>query len=116
MIVLKNYQQREKGLLREALTGLLPDDVLWRKKSPYPKTHHPAFFEKVRQQLLEILSDSSSPVRALLNCEKMRSFAELDTARSPYPWFGQLMGGPQLMAYLIQVDAWMRQNKVSIAM
>ncbi|MBX6395299.1 MAG: asparagine synthase (glutamine-hydrolyzing), partial [Alicyclobacillaceae bacterium] len=32
---------REKGLLRQAMRGLLPDDVLERKKSPFPKTHHP---------------------------------------------------------------------------
>jgi asparagine synthase (glutamine-hydrolysing) len=28
------YDGREKGLLRKSLTGILPDEVLWRKKSP----------------------------------------------------------------------------------
>ena len=31
----------EKYLLREAFKGILPDEVLYRKKNPYPKTHHP---------------------------------------------------------------------------
>ena len=27
------------------------------------------------------------------------------------PWFGQLMAGPQLMAYFIQINDWMDHNK-----
>ena len=34
----KDYHGQEKGLLREAMRGVLPDEVLWRRKSPYPKT------------------------------------------------------------------------------
>lgn len=33
---MKALDGREKGLLRKALEGVLPHDVLWRKKSPYP--------------------------------------------------------------------------------
>jgi len=29
MIVLKNYQSREKGLMCHALTGVLPEDVMF---------------------------------------------------------------------------------------
>lgn len=111
---MKNYQSREKGLLRHALTGVLPDDVLWRRKSPYPKTHNPSFFTTVKDELLAILSDPASPLLALVDVARIRSFAASGDARSPYPWFGQLMGGPQLMAYLIQVNAWLRENKVRI--
>lgn len=113
---MKNYQNREKGLLRQALTGLLPGDVLWRRKSPYPKTHNPSFFEAVRSDLLGVLADPDSPLLSLLDVARIRIFAESDAARSPYPWFGQLMGGPQLMAYLIQVNAWLRQNKVKVVL
>ncbi|MBP2651187.1 MAG: asnO [Firmicutes bacterium] len=113
---MKNYQQREKGLLRRALIGLLPDDVLWRQKSPYPKTHNPSFYQAVRSKLLAIQNDTSSPILPLLDTDKIKAFTETDAARSPMPWFGQLMGGPQLMAYLVQVDAWMRQKKVRIVL
>ncbi|MCK9907016.1 asparagine synthase C-terminal domain-containing protein, partial [Frankia sp. Cpl3] len=44
---MKTYQNREKGILRKALEGILPDDVLYRKKSPYPKTHNPAYTDAV---------------------------------------------------------------------
>jgi asparagine synthase (glutamine-hydrolysing) len=111
---LKNYQKREKGLLRHALTGILPEDVLWRRKSPYPKTHNPTFFHAVRSNLLNILADKTSPLQYILDVNSIRLFAESDAAKSPYPWFGQLMGGPQLFAYLIQVNEWLKQNNVQL--
>lgn len=114
MIVLKNYENREKGLLRHALTGVLPADVLWRRKSPYPKTHNPSYLNKVRQWLLAILDDSNSPLRELVDVGKLRSLAQLEDDRSNIPWFGQLMSQPQLFAYLIQVDIWLREYKVEL--
>ena len=30
------------------------------------------------------------------------------------PWFGQLMAGPQLLAYLLQVNTWMKERGVLI--
>ncbi|HMM19777.1 MAG TPA: asparagine synthase (glutamine-hydrolyzing) [Selenomonadales bacterium] len=111
---MKNFKKREKGLLRQALTGTLPEDVLWRRKSPYPKTHNPTFHQAVHDGLLAILDDSESPVRQLVDVARLKNFAVSGAARSPLPWFGQLMGGPQVLAYLIQVDAWLRQNKATI--
>jgi asparagine synthase (glutamine-hydrolysing) len=111
---MKNYQNREKGLLRHALTGLLPDDVLWRKKSPYPKTHNPQFLEIVRQWALTILNDQTSPVLQLINPSAIRQIAEADTSTVSLPWFGQLMGMPQLLAYVIQLDSWLHEYHVSI--
>lgn len=37
----KDWNGYEKGLLRTAMQDVLPPEVLWRKKSPYPKTHNP---------------------------------------------------------------------------
>lgn len=105
---------REKGILRKALEGILPDDVLYRKKSPYPKTHNPAYLESVRQQLLDVLDDPSSPVLPLLDVKKIKEIAASKEASSNNPWFGQLMSGPQLFAYLTQVNNWLKTYKVSI--
>jgi asparagine synthase (glutamine-hydrolysing) len=104
---------REKGLLRKSLEGILPDDVLYRKKSPYPKTHNPAYEKAVSKWLLEILNDSSSPILPFVDVESIK--AQI-AGQSDYgkPWFGQLMATPQMYAYLIQVDTWMKENKVSI--
>ncbi len=68
---MKNYRNREKGLLRMALTGMLPEDVLWRKKSPYPKTHNPAFLGAVRDLMLSKLEDTSSPLLPFISTNNL---------------------------------------------
>jgi len=105
---------REKGILRRALRGVLPDDVLGRKKSPYPKTHNPNYTEAVRTRLLDVLGDPQSPILQLINVSKVRALAESPDAVSELPWFGQLMSGPQLFAYLVQTDYWLRTYGVTI--
>ncbi|MFC0212647.1 asparagine synthase (glutamine-hydrolyzing) [Paenibacillus chartarius] len=111
---IKTAGDREKGILRRALKGILPDDVLTRKKSPYPKTHNPAYAAAVRQWVLEILDDSASPLHQFIDVPKIRSLAESTDETFNLPWFGQLMNGPQMFAYLGQVDHWLRTYKVSI--
>ncbi len=111
---MKNYKNREKGLLRQALAGILPDDVLWRKKSPYPKTHHPEYLNIVRNWALDILNDANSPLTELMDVKKLNEIAKQDLAASNIPWFGQLMGGAQLFAYLIQLDTWLKAYKIKI--
>ena len=46
-----------------------------------------------------------------VDAEKARRFLEApkDYGR---PWFGQLMAGPQMIAYLLQVNAWMKRYQV----
>ncbi|MBD2870489.1 asparagine synthase (glutamine-hydrolyzing) [Paenibacillus arenilitoris] len=112
---IKTSGDREKGILRKALRGVLPEDVLTRKKSPYPKTHNPNYLTAVKGLLLEVLDDPSSPLLPLINVKKVRELAESDSAKSNIPWFGQLMSGPQLFAYLYQVNVWLKQYKVVIA-
>ncbi|UKS27676.1 asparagine synthase (glutamine-hydrolyzing) [Paenibacillus sp. HWE-109] len=111
---IKTSGDREKGILRKALKGVLPDDVLTRKKSPYPKTHNPNYLAAVRKWVLEILDDSSSPLLPFIDVKKIRALASSDTNDFDLPWFGQLMTGPQLFAYLAQVDTWLRTYKISI--
>ncbi|HVI40383.1 MAG TPA: asparagine synthase (glutamine-hydrolyzing), partial [Anaerovoracaceae bacterium] len=111
---MKNYKNREKGLLRQALTGLLPEDVLWRKKSPYPKTHNPSYIEAVRGLILSMLDDPDSPLLPLINKTSVREMALSIKKDTNIPWFGQLMNAPQLLAYLLQVDFWMKEYHIII--
>lgn len=110
---MKMLDGREKGLLRKALEGVLPYEILYRKKSPYPKTHNPAYEKAVKGRLLEILNDPGSPLLPLVDRQGIIASAQ---EKSDYgkPWFGQLMAGPQMYAYLVQVDYWMRKYKVRI--
>lgn len=108
---IKDLKGREKGLLRTAMEGWLPETILWRKKSPYPKTHNPAYFETVKNILREILTDRSAPLFELMDYEAVKGL--LDTERSE-PWYGQLMTTPQTIAYLIMLNYWMKKFHVKI--
>ena len=110
---MKRRGESEKSLLRDAMQGLLPDHILWRKKSPYPKTYDPGYAELLKARLDGILNDPSSPVLALIDSAKARQFMTqpMQTGR---PWFGQLMAAPQLIAYFIQIDTWMKKFRLSI--
>lgn len=105
---MKDYQGREKGLLRHAMAGLLPEKVLYRKKSPYPKTFDPAYERLVADRLQQLFSEPS-PLWHLIRKEEAR---KLLTQESAWPWYGQLMRRPQTIAYLLQLDFWLRQNCV----
>ncbi len=102
-----------KGLLRAAGEEYLPKEVLYRKKSPYPKTYDPAYEQLVRRKMLEVVEDGSAPVNALVDGEKVKRFMERpsDYAR---PFYGQLMAGPQLLAYLLQVNYWLEKYRVEL--
>ncbi len=110
---MKMLNGREKGIMREALRGILPQDIIERKKSPYPKTHNPAYERAVKNRLLEIINDGTSPLLELIDVTKVRTLAQSESDYGK-PWFGQLMATPQLFAYLIQVDTWLRQYKIRI--
>ncbi len=107
----KDYNHYEKGLLRKAMEDYLPEEVLWRKKSPYPKTHNPSYLKKVSEMLTEIINDSASP---LLQIVKKNELQKLLTENLSQPWYGQLMTTPQTIAYFVQFDYWLRKYKVRI--
>lgn len=111
---IKTAGDREKGILRQSLQGILPTDVLTRKKSPYPKTHNPNYLTAVRKLLMDVLDDQSSPLLPLINVPKIKELAQSTTASSNTPWFGQLMSGPQLFAYLYQTHVWLKKYKVTL--
>lgn len=106
----KDYQGREKGLLREAMKDWLPDKVLHRKKSPYPKTHNPAFLEAVTVRLREILSQPTP----LTDIVKREELERLLTHADHVQWYGQLMNLPQTIAFFIQLDYWLKKFSIRL--
>ncbi|WP_280768335.1 asparagine synthase (glutamine-hydrolyzing) [Salipaludibacillus daqingensis] len=105
---------REKGILRKALEGVLPEDVLYRKKSPYPKTHHPIYTKLVTTALKNRLEKKESQLYDIFDYEKLQYLVESEGASFQTPYFGQLMSGPQLIAYLLQLDMWFEEYNVEI--
>ncbi len=110
---MKSLGGREKGILRLAMKGILPDDIIDRKKSPYPKTHNPNYELKVKEILHEILCDHHSPLLEIVDKDYILELMQMPSDLG-CPFFGQLMSMPQLFAYLIQVNIWLKGYRVSI--
>lgn len=109
-----NYKYKdgtEKYLLREAFKDIIPDEVLYRKKNPYPKTHHPYFLNEVTKLLKERLKKGN--LNKIFNIDEIN---KLIKSNKDYdiPWFGQLMTKPQLIAYLYQFDLWIEKYNIEI--
>ena len=104
---IKALNGREKGLLRYVARKYLPPEIVDRKKSPYPKTHNPTYLTKVKAMLSDIMAKPRAPINYLLNRDYIMNILETDGKAFSRPWFGQLMTGPQLMAYLCQLNMWL---------
>lgn len=108
---IKSLGSREKGVLRRAFENELPPEIAWRKKSPYPKTYNPQYFDEVRKMALEALRDRSTPLCDMLDGGALQKLAENPDALKE-PWYGQLMRGPQVLAYIVQIHRWIKEFKV----
>ena len=82
----------EKALLRDACKDLLPEELLHRKKSPYPKTYHPGYEKLLIAEMQHILDQPDAPVKTFIDTKKLETFLEAPTEYGK-PWFGQLMAG-----------------------
>lgn len=110
---LKIKNNQPKYLLMKASEGLLPREIIYRPKNPYPKTYNPDYEALLIKRMREIINDTASPLKSYLNINAVNKF--LDSPKEyGKPWFGQLMAGPQMIAYLIQIDYWMRKYSLSV--
>lgn len=108
----KSLNGREKGILREAFRGILPDEIINRKKSPYPKTFHPLYTELLVKRIQKILK-SECLLSKILDTNKVNYMIDhLDTIE--VPWYGQLMKGPQILAYFVQMHTFFETYHVKL--
>ena len=106
----KNYSGTEKGLLRYAMEGILPKEILWRKKSPFPKTHDPHYLRLVKTEL-EKLFAKDAPLFQIVNKKELEKTLK---AEDSTPWYGQLMQIPQTIAYMLQINCWLTKYGIEI--
>lgn len=104
--------QQEKALLRMAMADYLPEYYLKRKKSPYPKTHHPLYEQMVYERLQKVLENPKSRLHEMVSKDKLVELLKQDNVT----WFGQLMSKPQLMAWMLQLEFWLTHYQISIEM
>lgn len=108
---IKALDGREKGILRKAFENDLPKEIAWRKKSPYPKTHNPAYFARVKELLAIALTDKSTPLMDWIDIDNLYLLLQ-NPDSLPEPWYGQLMGIPQIAAYIYQIYAWIKHYNI----
>ena len=97
---IKFYNRREKGILRRAIEiqnkNILPQEIIWRKKNPYPKTYHPEYEKLIFELLKQKLKDNS--LNQIIDTKKLFKLIQ-----QKKPWYGQLLSGPQLASYFFQI-------------
>ena len=101
---LKCLGGRPKGLLREALADRLPPALVHRPKSMFPVAVDPAYDDVLDTRVRALLGDGSA-VGPLLDAERVTGF--LAGAVPVPPWMRRLA-----LAFLVQVDGWLRDYKV----
>ncbi|MGG1685687.1 asparagine synthase (glutamine-hydrolyzing) [Pseudalkalibacillus sp. NRS-1564] len=104
----KNVDDIEKGILRRALKGTLPDDVLYRKKSAYPSDKDPVYLEGVQNWMIDILDNPDSPILSLIDTKKVRAIASNEAEGLNTD---QVKG---LLDYLIQINAWLDEYDIEL--
>lgn len=109
----KSLEGREKGIMRRAFADELPKEIVYRKKSPYPKTFHPVYTRLCADYVRRIFEDNTSVAASLFDRNAVQKLMQRPESLAE-PWFGQLMRTPQIFAYIIQLDRWFRHYHVKI--
>lgn len=65
----------------------------------------------MKRRLGKVLQDSAQPIHKLLSEETVRGLLDQSFDYGK-PWFGQLMAGPQLLAYLLQINTWLLRYNI----
>ena len=84
----KNYDGREKSLLRGATRNVLPQSVAERVKSPYPSTQDEGYAAALRSQVADVLATPGHPVFDLIDAARLHAL--LDVKDNPSA-FGRMM-------------------------
>ncbi|MBE3549894.1 MAG: hypothetical protein IMX03_01420 [Brockia lithotrophica] len=96
-----------KPLLREALAGVVPEEIRLRRKSPFPKSHHPQLVRSLRARGEELLAAPQARIWSFLDRGAVVRFLRNPPPR--LPWFGQLLDAPHYAAYLAEVHDWLER-------
>lgn len=111
---MKTMNGRQEQALRDAAAALLPRPLLDRPPAPGPRMPGTLYGQLVRAKLARVLDDPGAPLHGLADAAALRS-GLLDWPEGwSRPWLGGEMAGPQLMAYLVQVNSWMERFHLSV--
>ncbi|EGC34394.1 hypothetical protein DICPUDRAFT_88339 [Dictyostelium purpureum] len=97
----------EKGILRRALKGFLPEDALYRRKSGYPSICDNNYFFGLCDLMLKIIDDETAPIHKLFDTERV-----LNDIISRRDKIENNFREKVLLDYLIQFNAWLKEYNI----
>ncbi|MEV0453677.1 asparagine synthase (glutamine-hydrolyzing) [Catellatospora methionotrophica] len=98
----------EKTILRQAVSGLLPEQIVWRPKSGYPASMTADYQTALWRRARDLIATPSSPVLQLVSARTLEAYLALhDGDLSDWT-------AVQHVAYVLELDAWLRINQVRI--
>ncbi len=104
---MKTVGHIEKGILRQALQGILPDDVRMRRKSAYPSMQNPSYIQALQHWIHNILNDKQAPLQPFMNTAMVQRLATSEnlpqTERTVF-----------LLERIIQINSWLTEYHVEI--
>ena len=66
--------------------------------------------------MTKLIADTRAPLWTFIDVERVAQIAASDLSVTDTPWYGQLMTGPQMLAYLLQINSWMRARGIHLAL
>lgn len=104
---MKAVDSIEKGLLRRVLSPVLPHDVLYRRKSPYPATQDPKYVAGVRSRALDILNNPNARVKELVDVAALRALTQNSAGDAKI----QHLHSP--LERLVQIEGWLEKYQIT---
>jgi asparagine synthase (glutamine-hydrolysing) len=105
----KRFDGREKSLLRAVAKDILPESVAMRKKSPWPDSQDPRFYELLRKQLTELASRPEEPVFGIFDHQ-----AVTDLTSTPPDRFGSAQRAA--CERVLEVQTWLEVRNPELAL
>jgi asparagine synthase (glutamine-hydrolysing) len=105
---MKTFDGREKSLLRAALRGMLPEEILQRVKCPSPTIQHPGYELELRSQLRDVMADPASPTAGLIDTTRVEEVL----ATPP----GRLSGqqNRMQMEMIVNLHVWLTHERIAL--
>ncbi|MGZ4031219.1 MAG: asparagine synthase (glutamine-hydrolyzing) [Tumebacillaceae bacterium] len=104
---MKNHGGRMKGVLRESFRPLLPEDVVYRKKSDDPMVFSSAFADQLHDEYEQLLQDSNAPLYDLIDRNEVRKLLDAKEMHEDLMLRWRF-------DYYLQANHWMRDYKVTL--
>lgn len=109
---MKAHGNVPKSVLRQAVATLLPERIIHRRKTPYPKTQDTTYAQRVRDAVRTLLHEGTSPLCALIDRTYVTQLTNSGLSSASTPLFGQLMSETQWLAYLWQCHLWLTNERI----